>query len=159
MVIIVCNYPADLNWPPLLHRDFLPFLSTLWQAITATETAMVITAPRRAQIPKPTPPGNHYGWERGRHNPHHSADAPTPTLAQTFRQLQHRPAPRHRARLSSLRLHLPRHLKSQRRNLFRAAANRISLPLLFFVPDFRSGLKVDSLNQSTLGLRQMRQIA
>src|SRR6476469_2755796 len=29
--------------------------------------------------PKPTPPGNHYGWDRGRHNPHHSADpAPTP---------------------------------------------------------------------------------
>lgn len=29
--------------------------------------------------PKPTPPGNHYGWEKGRHNPHHSADAsPTP---------------------------------------------------------------------------------
>jgi len=23
----------------------------------------------------PTPPGNHFGWQRGRHNPHHS---PTP---------------------------------------------------------------------------------
>src|SRR5262245_58983118 len=28
--------------------------------------------------PKPTPPGHHYGWEKGRHNPHRSAE-PTPT--------------------------------------------------------------------------------
>ena len=26
--------------------------------------------------PKPTPRGHHYGWQRGRHNPHHS---PTPS--------------------------------------------------------------------------------
>ena len=25
--------------------------------------------------PKPTPRGHHYGWQKGRHNPHHS---PTP---------------------------------------------------------------------------------
>jgi hypothetical protein len=21
--------------------------------------------------PKPTPPGNHFGWQKGKHNPHH----------------------------------------------------------------------------------------
>ena len=28
--------------------------------------------------PKPTPRGHHYGWQRGKHNPHHSP-TPVPT--------------------------------------------------------------------------------
>jgi len=28
--------------------------------------------------PKATPPGNHFGWERGRHNPHRATPSPTP---------------------------------------------------------------------------------
>jgi hypothetical protein len=158
MVIIVCNYPADLNWPPLLHRDFLPFLSTLWQAITATETAMVITAPRRAQI-------------RNRRRPeiimvgnavvitHIIPRTPPPRpLAQTFHQLRHRRALRHRVRRSSLRLHLPQHHKSQR-EIYSSGSEQNFAAAFVFVPDVRSGLKLDSLNQSTLGLWQMRQIA
>ena len=33
--------------------------------------------------PSATPPGNHFGWERGRHNPHKSTPTPTPAPTAT----------------------------------------------------------------------------
>ena len=36
----------------------------------------------RASIsPKPTPRGHHYGWERGRHNPHRTSSGASPTVS------------------------------------------------------------------------------
>jgi hypothetical protein len=31
------------------------------------------------QPPFGTPPGHHYGWEKGKHNPHKATPTPTPT--------------------------------------------------------------------------------
>jgi hypothetical protein len=100
----------DLNWAPLWGSGFSPFLFTLWQATTATKTAMVITALRQAQ-------------NQNRRHPEiimvGSAvvitriipRSPRQTRGQTFRRLPHRPGRRRRARRSSLRLHLPQHRK------------------------------------------------
>ena len=122
--------PTRLKLGTTLGSGFSPFLSTLWQATTATKTAMVITALRRAQ-------------NQNRRHPEiimvGSAvvitriipRSPRKPRGQTFRRLRHRPVRRRRARRSSLWLHLPQHHKRQRGDLFGAAAKRISLPLLF----------------------------
>src|SRR5947207_15508602 len=33
------------------------------------------------QPPSGTPPGNHYGWEKGKHNPHRSSPSPSATAS------------------------------------------------------------------------------
>jgi hypothetical protein len=156
MEIIICNYPADLKWAPLWASGFSPFLSTLWQATTATKTAMVITALRRAQT-------------RNRRRPEiilvGSAVVITRIIlrsllqprGQTFRRLRHRPVRRRRARPSSLRLHLLQRHKRQQEAFTWSGGEQNFAAAPVFVPDVPSSLKLDRFNQSTFSYTQMRQ--
>ena len=130
MEIIIWNYPASLKWASLWASGFSPFLSTLWQATTATKTATVLRPIRRAQ-------------NRNRRRPEIilvgsavvitriTLRTPLQPRGQTFRRLRHRPIRRRRARASSLRLHLPQRHKRQPEDLLGAAAKENWLPLFF----------------------------
>jgi hypothetical protein len=133
MEIIISNYPVDSKWAPQWVSGFSPFLSTLWQATTATKTAMVITARHRAQNQNRRRPeiimvGSEVVITRI------VPRTPLQPLGQTFRRLRHRPVRRRPARRSSLRLHLPQHRKRQREDLPGAAAEKNFAAAFVFVP-------------------------
>jgi hypothetical protein len=104
----------------------------LWQATTATKTAMVmvITALIRAQIQNRRRPeiimvGRRVAITRI------TPRIPLQPRGQTFRRLRHHPVRRRPARRWSLRLHLPQHRKRQRKILLGAAAKRFRCRFCF----------------------------
>ena len=65
---------GPMNNPGLSNMSAQGLQSSQFGRTTA-ETARTKNNSLAAPSPKPTPRGHHYGWQKGKHNPHHS---PTP---------------------------------------------------------------------------------